>query len=114
MDEHMIDNLLDKSDDELRDWLLKAISEAKPDKTYQQRLEEYRNNIERDFQTEWSHKHLKWLFTKRRQAKLRAEITRRYTAPLFWIVEDIIEETLVSNWQNSEFFGKFVEVKSDV
>ena len=109
----MIDNLLDKSDDELRDCLLKVISETKPDQTYQQRLEEYHNNIERDFQAEWSCKRFKWLFAKRRQANLRAEITRRYTAPLFWIVEDIIEETLVSNWQNSEFFGKFVEVNNN-
>ena len=110
----MIDNLLNMSNEELRNWLCKEILEAKPDPEWERRLKEYHDNIERDFQEEWSKKCFKWFFTKRRQKKLKDKVTRRYTAPVFWIIEDIIEDTLVSQWQNSEYFDQFVDVKNTV
>jgi hypothetical protein len=82
-----------------------------PDPEYKKRLEEYRKKIEDDFQAEWPKKKFKWLFKKRRQQKLRAQISRRYSGPVFWIIEDVLDDLLSSQGQDSEFFGKFVDVK---
>ena len=106
----MIDDLFGKSNGELVEWFQKEIIEAEPDPEYKRRLEEYHQKIENDFNEEWSRKHFKWLFTKRRQAKLRYKITRRYTPPMFWIIEDIIEETLPKTF--NENFQRFVDVKN--
>jgi hypothetical protein len=104
------EDILNKSNEELIEWFRSAILEAEPDPEWKRRLEEYHNNIDRDFKEEWSRKHLKWLFTKRRQAKLRYKITRRYTPPVFWIIEDIIDETLPKTF--NENFQRFVDVKN--
>lgn len=105
----MIDNLLNKSNEELRDWFRTEIVEAKPDPEWERRLKEYYDNIERDFQEEWSKKHFKWFFTKRRQKKLRDKITHRYAGPVFWLIEEIIEDTLPK--MVDENFQKFVDIK---
>lgn len=105
----MIDGLLGKSNEELIEWFRATIIEAKPDLEYKRRLEEYHQKIENDFNEEWSKKHFKWFFTNRRQKKLRYQITRRYTAPVFWLIEDIIDDTLPK--MTNEFFGQFVDVK---
>lgn len=107
----MVDDLLSKSNEELRDWLRKEVAEAEPDPEYKRRLEEYHQKIENDFNEEWSRKHFKWFFTKRRQAKLRYKITRRYTPPMFWIIEDMIEEMLPKT--TNEFFGQIIDVKEN-
>lgn len=105
----MIDNLLSKSNEELRDWFRQEILEAKPDPEWERRLKEYYDNIEYDFQEEWSKKHFKWFFTKRRQNKLRNKITHRYAGPVFWLIEEIIEDTLPK--MVDENFQKFVDIK---
>ena len=105
----MIDDLFGKSNGELVEWFQKEIIEAEPDPEYKRRLEEYHQKIENDFNEEWSRKHFKWLFTKRRQKKLRAQIVRRYTAPVFWLIEDMIEEMLPQTI--NENFQQFVDVK---
>jgi hypothetical protein len=30
---------------------------------------------------------------------------------LFWLIEEIIDDTLHKQWQNQEFFGQFIDVK---
>jgi hypothetical protein len=105
-----IDNLLSKSNEEICDWFRKEIIEAELDPEYKRRLEEYHQKIENDFNEEWSKKHFKWFFTKRRQKKLRAQIVRRYTAPVFWLIEDMIEDILPQTI--NENFQQFVDVKN--
>ena len=78
-------------------------------RAWERRLKEYYDNIERDFQEEWSKKHFKWFFTKRRQKKLRDKITHRYAGPVFWLIEEIIEDTLPK--MVDENFQKFVDIK---
>lgn len=109
--ESCVDNLLNMTNEKLRDWFRQEIVEAKPDPEWERRLKEYYDNIERDFQEEWSKERFKWFFTKRRQKKLRYKVTRRYTSPVFWLIEDVVEDMLVSQWQNSEYFDKFVDIK---
>ena len=108
----MIDNLLNKSNEELRDWFRKEIIEAKPDPEWDRRIKEYHDNIERDFQEEWAKKHFKWFFTKRRQKKLRYKVTRRYTEPVFWIIEEVVDDMLGKQWETPEFFESFVDFKA--
>ena len=104
-----IENLLNMTNEEPRNMFRKEIIEAKLDPEWERRLKEYYENIEHDFQKEWSKKHFKWLFTKRRQKKLRAKIMRRYTGPIFWIIEDIIEDMLPK--AINESFQQLVDVK---
>lgn len=105
----MIDSLLNMTNEELRDMFRQEILEAKPDPEWERRLKEYHDNIERDFQEEWSKKHFKWFFAKRRQNKLRNKITHRYAGPVFWLIEEIIEDTLPK--MVDENFQKFVDIK---
>ena len=105
------ENLLSMSNEELRDWFRKDILEKEPDPEWKRRLEEYYSNIERDFQEEWSKKRFKWFFTKRRQKKLRYKVSLRYTGPVFWIIEEAVDDLLGSKFQNSEYFEKFVDIK---
>lgn len=83
----------------------------KTNSEYEQRLEEYHQNIENDFQTEWSNKKFKWFFKKRRQKKLRYKIILRYEAPVFWFISDIIEETLPKAQETDDYFNQFVDIK---
>jgi hypothetical protein len=102
--------MIDINLEEIRNKII-DFSNYEPDPEYQKRLEEYRKKIEDDFQAEWPKKKFKWLFKKRRQQKLRAQISRRYSGPVFWIIEDVLDDLLSSQGQDSEFFGKFVDVK---
>ena len=86
-----------------------TILNTEPDQEFKLRLEEYRQNIENDFQEEWSKKKFKWFFKKRRQKKLRSKIFRRYQSPIFWIVEDILEDMLPKAIEHS--FDNFVDIK---
>lgn len=104
-----LDNLLNMTNGEIREYFRKEIFEKEPDSEFKRRLEEYRDNIERDFQEEWSKKRFKWFFKKRRQKKLRAKIARCYTAPVFWLIEEVIEDTLPK--VIDENFQKFVDIK---
>jgi hypothetical protein len=90
---------------------IKEFSNYELDPEYKKRLEEYHKKIEDDFQAEWLKKKFKWFFKRRRQQKLRSEITRRYSGPVFWIIEDILDDMLTTQCQYSEFFGQFVDVK---
>jgi hypothetical protein len=96
--------------EELRNKIIDCYN-YEPDLEYKKRLEEYHKKIEDDFQAEWPKKKIKWFFKKRRQQKLRAEITLRYPGPVFWIIEDVLDDLLPSQGQDSEFFGKLVDVK---
>ncbi len=96
--------------EELRNKIL-DFSNYELDPEYKRRLEEYHKKIEDDFQNEWSKKKFKWFFKKRRQQKLRSEITRRYSGPVFWIIEDILDDIFSNQCQYSEYFGQFVDVK---
>ena len=105
----MLDKILNMSNEEICAEFRKNILERKPDPEWERRLKEYYDNIERDFREEWSKKRFKWLFTKRRQNKLRNKITHRYAGPVFWIIEEIIEDTLPKVINDN--FQKFVDVK---
>lgn len=106
----MID-LFNMTNEEICEWFRKEIIEAKPDPEWERRLQEYYQNIERDFQEEWSKKKFKWFFTKRRQKKLKYKVSLRYTGPMFWLIEEVIEETLPKAWSSDEYFNKFVDIK---
>lgn len=105
------ETLLNMTNEELRECLSEEVNKSVANPEWKRRLEEYHQNIERDFQEEWSNKHFKWFCTKRRQKKLRAKIYRRYTAPVFWLIEEVVDDLLVKQWQNPDFFGQLVEVK---
>ena len=47
---------------------------------------------------------------KRKQKEQRKRFILSFK--LFDIIEDIVEETLCSQWSDNEFFGEFVEVKN--
>ena len=104
------DNLLNMSNEELCDWFRTEIIETKPDPEWARRLKTYHENIERDFQEEWSKKHLKWLFTTRRQKKLRYKITQRYSGPVFWLIEDVLDDLLPQAFEHG--LGEFIDVKN--
>lgn len=104
----MVD-ILNMSNEELRDMLRKDILEANPDPEWERRLREYHDNIERDFKAEWSKRHFKWFFKKRRQRKLRAKIMRRYEGPIFWLIEDILEDLWPKALANTTDY--FVDIK---
>lgn len=53
-------------------------------------LQVYKQQIDDEFQTEWSKQHFKWLFKKRRQKKLRSKIFRRYQSGIFSVTHDWI------------------------
>lgn len=103
-------NLLNMSNEEAVEWF-KEIIDTKLDPKFEQRLKEYHHNIERDFQEEWGKQRLKWLFTQRRQNKLKHKVYLRYTSPVFWIIEEVIEQTLPKAWSSDEYFHQFVDVK---
>ena len=105
----MVNKLLNMSNEELRNWFRTEVINSTSDPEWERRLKEYHDNIERDFQDEWSKKHFKWFFTKRRQKKLRAQITRRYSGPVFWIIEEVIEDTLPK--AINESINQFVDIK---
>ena len=90
---------------------LKDLDSYEPDPEYTKRCEEYRNNVERDFQEEWNKMHFKWFFTKRRQNKLRNQIRLRYDDPVFYLIEKTRDDILPDQWTDSEYFGKFIDVK---
>ena len=96
--------------EELRNKIL-DFSNYEPDPEYQRRLEEYHKKIEDDFQAEWPKKKFKWFFKKRRQQKLRTQISHRYSGPVFWLIEDMLDDIFDNQWQNSEYFNKFVDFK---
>ena len=85
--------MIDTSPEAIRSKLM-DVANYEPDPEYQKRLEEYHKKIEDDFQTEWPKKKFKWFFKKRRQVKLKAKIFRRYQPPIFWMVEDVLEDML--------------------
>lgn len=101
----MIDTSLETIRNKLTDF-----SNYEPDPEYKKRLEEYHKKIEDDFQEEWSKKKFKWLFKKHRQQKLRRQISHRYSGPVFWIIEDVLDDMLSSVVTN-EYFQQFVDVK---
>ena len=109
----MVNNLFNMTNDELREFFSKQIMCQDVDNEYHRRCEERRRNIQRDFDTEWSKQRFKWLFKKRRQNKLRRAIEMRYPGPVFWLIEDIINETLVDTYENEEFFGQLVDIKEN-
>jgi hypothetical protein len=104
----MICNNFGKFNKKSSERIWNAICESDPE--YKRRMEEYHQKIENDFNEEWLRKHFKWFFTKLRQKKLRHQIARRYTPPVFWIIEDIIDETLPKMF--NENFQEFVDVKN--
>lgn len=102
--------MIDINFEELRNKIIDCYN-YEPDPEYKRRLEEYHKKIEDDFQIEWPKKKFKWFFKKRRQQKLRRQISHRYSGPVFWIIEDTLDDIFSNQWQDSEFFGQFVDVK---
>ena len=96
--------------EELRNKIL-DFSNYELDPEYKRRLEEYDKKIEDDFQAEWPKKKFKWFLIKRRQQKLRTQISHRYSGPVFWIIEEMLDDLLPKAWENSEYFNKFVDVR---
>lgn len=110
----VLEDLFNKTNEELIEWFRKIINETSKDAyhaEYQRRCEDRRQNIENDFQAEWSKKHFKWFFKKYRQKRLLGEIELRYPGPVFWLIEDIIEDTLPKT--TNEFFGQIIDVKEN-
>lgn len=105
------DNLFNITNEEAVEWF-RATLKVEPDPEYKRRLKEYYQNIERDFQEEWAKKKCKWFFTKYRQKKLKYKIYLRYESPLFWLIEDTIEEILPQACRTNNFFNNFVEIKN--
>lgn len=104
-------DILNMTNEELRNQLsdnLKAAYEINPE--YQQCIKEYRDNIKNDFETEWSKRHFKWFFKKRRQRKLRSRIMRRYTSPIYGLFEEILEDMWPKLF-STNFCDKFVDIK---
>lgn len=54
-------------------------------------LQVYKQQIDDDFQSEWSKQRFKWFLKKRRQEKLRSKIFRRYKMGIFSTTEDWIQ-----------------------
>ena len=101
----MINNLLSMTNEEIIKEFRKTINtEIDPEISlkHQHLLDEYKQKIDTDFNKEWSKKRFKWFFKKRRQRKLRYKIMNRYMHPLFYIVEDCIEDML-PNMINESF-----------
>ena len=80
-----------------------------PDPKFKLRLEEYRQNIENDFQEEWSKKKFKWFFKKVRQKKLKTKIYRHYQSPIFWIIEEVLEDIIPKAIEFS--FSQMTDIK---
>lgn len=51
----------------------------------------YKQQMDDDFNAEWSKQRFKWFFKKCRQEKLRSKIFRRYQAGIFSTTEDWIQ-----------------------
>lgn len=81
----------------------------KPDPVYEQRCKEYHDTIATEFEREWSKKKLKFLLKKRRQEKLRNDITLKYyhLNPLFYLIESTVEEIFPKPC-NEEWFAEFI------
>ncbi len=54
-------------------------------------LQVYKQQIDDEFQAEWSKQRFKWFFKKRRQRKLRSKIFRRYQSGIFSVTQDWIQ-----------------------
>jgi hypothetical protein len=72
-------------------------------------LQVYKQQIENDFQSEWSKKHLKWFFKKRRQKKLLNKIFRRYQMGIFSVTQDWIQDEVKNIIEES--IDNFVNIK---
>lgn len=104
----MID-LLNMSNEEYCKWLREEIFKTTPEYEWRRRFEEYQNKIKHDFQEEWDKKKCKWFFPKYRRKKLRAKIIRRYSHPIFSLIEDTVEEMLPKAMD--DFFDNLVDIK---
>ena len=72
-------------------------------------LQVYKQQIDDEFQAEWSKRHFKWFFKKRRQKKLRAKIFRRYQVGIFSVVSDWIDDGVQKAFE--EPIKNFVDIK---
>lgn len=106
----MID-LLNASEQEIRDWFLKDILEDEVVPEWRRRFEELKRKVENDFQAAWSKQHFKWFFTKRRRRKLKAKIWRRHQGPIFYTLQDLIDDLWIQSLSDNSFFDRFVDVK---
>jgi len=107
----MID-LLNASEQEIRDWFLKDILEDGVVPEWRRRFEELKRKIDNDFQVEWSKQHFKWFFKKRRQKKLKAKIWHRHTGPIFYTLEEMIDELWTQSLSDNSFFDRFIGIKN--
>jgi uncharacterized protein YecA (UPF0149 family) len=105
-----LDTLLNMTDQELREWFRQNVINAEPDPEFYGYCIEYHRNVENDFEAEWSCKKFKWFLKKRRQKKLMEEISLRYTAPVFYLIERTIDEILPDMTTNN-YFDQFVDFK---
>lgn len=69
----------------------------------------YKQQMDDDFNAEWSKQRFKWFMKKRRQEKMRNKIFRRYKMGIYSITEDYIQGEV--NKAIEESLDGFVTVK---
>ena len=95
------------TEEQFREEILKYI----PDQdVFVAKLDSYNQKIQIEFEQEWSKQKFKWFFPKRRKEKLRVKIWRKYSYPIFDLVDDCIETMLPKAMDNC-FFEDMVDIK---
>ena len=72
-------------------------------------MQVYKQQIDDEFNAEWSKQRFKWFMKKRRQEKLRNKIFRRYRAGIFSTTDDYIQREV--NNAIGESIDRFVSIK---
>ena len=72
-------------------------------------LQVYKQQIDDEFQAEWSKQHFKQFFKKRRQKKLHSKIFRRYQSGIFSVTQDWIQGEVQKIIEES--IDNFVNIK---
>lgn len=72
-------------------------------------IQVYKQQMDDDFNAEWSKQRFKWFMKKRRQEKMRNKIFRRYKMGIYSITEDYIQGEV--NKAIEESLDRFVTVK---
>lgn len=82
----MID-LLNAPEQEIKDYFTNELASD-----WEQIVKDLTHQFENAFQEEWSKQRFKWLFKKRRQKNLRAQIFRQYQHSIYCVIQNIIED----------------------
>lgn len=77
--------------------------------TFEYKLYGIWDNIDFDFESEWSKKRCKWFFPKYRRKKLRNKVINRYKHQMFEVVCDVIDEYIPKKMH--ELFSSMIDVR---